>query len=100
MSLASPPKRETKCFLGLPLSLFIKDSNSFSSTLDPSCSSMQSVKEGLLMMVVLMLGVTLLVALAMRHLAVMFSLGEPKREARGVVAMAAEAMANDSPSSS
>src|SRR3954467_3057282 len=45
------------------------------------------------MMVVLMLGVTLLVALAMRHLAVMFSLGESKRDTRGVVAMATEAMA-------
>src|SRR4051812_34507050 len=45
-------------------------------------------------------GVTLLVALAMRHLAVMLSLGESKRDTRGVVAMAAEAMATDSPSSS
>ena len=44
-------------------------------------------------MVVLMLGVTLLVALAMRHLAVMFSLGESKRDTHGVVAMATEAMA-------
>src|SRR3954462_11495195 len=52
------------------------------------------------MKVVLMLGVTLLVALAMRHLAVMFSLGESKRDTRGVVAMATEAMATDSPSSS
>ena len=45
------------------------------------------------MMVVLMLGVTLLVALAMRHLAVMLSFGESKRDTRGVVAMATEAMA-------
>ena len=45
-------------------------------------------------------GVTLLVALAMRHLAVMFSLGESKRDTRGVVAMATEAMATVSPSSS
>src|SRR4051812_38819821 len=102
MSLASPScsKRATKCFLDLPLSLLIKDSNSFSSSLDPSLSSMQSIKEGLVMMVVLMLGVTLLVALAMRHLVVMFSLGESKRDTRGVVAMATEAMATVSPSSS
>ena len=46
---------------------------------------MQSVKEGLVVMVVLMLGVTLLVALAMRHLAEMFSLDESKRDTRGVV---------------
>src|SRR3954471_19451510 len=59
---------------------------------------MLSVEEG--MMVFLMLGVALLVALAMRHLAVMFSLGESKRDTRGVVAMATEAMATDSPSSS
>ena len=39
------------------------------------------------MMVVLMLEVTLLVALAMRHLAVMLSLGESKRDTRDVVAM-------------
>src|SRR3954468_3098891 len=52
------------------------------------------------MMVVLMLGVTLLVALAMRNLAVMFSLGESKRDTRGVFVMATEAMATDSPSSS
>ena len=45
------------------------------------------------MMVVLMLGVTLLEALAMRHLAVMFSLGESKRDIRGVVAMETDAMA-------
>ena len=32
-------------------------------------------------------GVTLLVALATRHLAVMFSLGESKRDTRGVVAV-------------
>ena len=51
-------------------------------------------------MVVLMLGVTLLVALAMRHLAVMFSLGESKRDTRGVVAMAMEATAMASPYSS
>src|SRR6266496_2592453 len=102
MTLASPScsKRATKCFLDLPLSLLIKDSNSFSSSLDPSFSSMQSVKEGLVMMVVLMLGVTLLVALAMRHLVVMFSLGESKRDTRGVVAMATEAMSTVSPSSS
>ena len=43
------------------------------------------------MMVVLMLGVTLLVALAMIHLAATFSLGESKRDARGVDAMATEA---------
>ena len=59
---------------------------------DSSLSSMPSVKEGLVMMVVLMSGVTLLVALAMRHLAVMFSLGESKRDTRGVFAMATEAM--------
>src|SRR3954471_18620678 len=59
---------------------------------------MLSVEEG--MMVFLMLGVALLVALAMRHLAVMLSLGESKRDTRGVVAMATEAMATDSPSSS
>src|SRR5215216_1761209 len=102
MSLASPScsKRATKCFLDLPLSLLIKDSNSFSSSLDPSLSSMQPVNEGLVIMVVLMLGVTLLVALAMRHLAVKFSLGESKRDTRGVVAMATEAMATNSPSSS
>ena len=52
------------------------------------------------MMVVLMLGVTLLVALAMRHLAVMFSLGESKRDTRGVVAMARDAIAVASLSSS
>src|SRR5215216_56889 len=61
---------------------------------------MQSVKEGLVVMVDLMLGVTLLVALSMRHLAVMFSLGESKRDTRGVVAMATEAMETVSPSSS
>ena len=38
------------------------------------------------MMVVLMLEVTLLVALAMRHLALMLSLGESKRDTRDVVA--------------
>src|SRR4051812_25966765 len=102
MSLASPScsKRATKCFLDLPLSLLIKDSNSFSSTLDPSISSMQSIKEGLVMMVVLMLGVTLLVSLAMRHLSMMFSLVESKRDTRGVVAMATEAIATESPPSS
>src|SRR4051812_19194863 len=52
------------------------------------------------MMAVLMLGVTLLVALAMRHVVVMLSLGESKIDTRGVVAMATEAMAPDSPSSS
>ena len=54
---------------------------------------MQSVKEGLVVMVVLMFEVTLLVALAMRHLAVMFSLGESKRDTRGVMEMATEAHA-------
>src|SRR4051812_43285736 len=95
VSLASPScsKRATKCLLDLPLSLLIKESNSFSSSLGPTFSSMQSVKEGLVMMVVLMLGVTLLVALAMRHLAMMFSLGESKRDTRGVVAMATEDIA-------
>jgi hypothetical protein len=36
----------------------------------------------------------------MRHLAVMFSLGDSKRDTLGVVAMATEAMATVSPSSS
>ena len=36
----------------------------------------------------------------MMHLAVMFSLGESKRDTRGVVAMATEAMETISPSSS
>jgi hypothetical protein len=43
----------------------MNDSNSFSSSFAPSLSSMQSIKEGLVVMEVLMLGVTLLVALAM-----------------------------------
>ena len=42
------------------------------------------------MMVVVMLGVTLFEALAMRHLAVMFSLGGSKRDTRGVVAIVGE----------
>jgi hypothetical protein len=63
---------------------------------------MQSIKEGLVEMEVLMLGVTLLVAFAMRHLAVVFSFGASKRDTRGeeVVAMATDAMATPSPSSS
>src|SRR6187401_2625931 len=102
MSLASPScsKRATKCFLGLPLSLLINNSNSFSFFLAPSLSSIQSANEGLVMMVVLMFGVTLLVALAMRHLAVMFSFGESKRDECGVVAIAIVAIVVTSSSSS
>ena len=66
----------------------MKDSNSLISSLDPLPLSKSSVEGGLGIMVVLMLGVTLLVALAMRHLAVMFSLDASKRDTRGVETMA------------
>src|SRR6187401_2771954 len=102
MSLASPScsNRATKCFLGLPLRFFMNNSNSFSPSLAPSLSSIQFVNEGLEEIVVLMFGVTLLVALAMRHLAVMFSFGESKRDECGVVAIAIVAMVTTSSSSS
>src|SRR4051812_19244922 len=88
-SLASPScsKRATKCLLVSPLSLHINLSNSFTSSFPTSGSSTQSNKDGIVELDILMLGVmtfevTLGIPLAMRHLAVRFSLGASKWDTR------------------